>query len=294
MSHYNLCIKDLYLIFLTIIIFYLLYCNICSKKEGFAASDDIKAAIGEVYNADIEAIRNLSSIAKQLMTTQNLTIPGDLSITNNLYVKSSDPAHQVQIGTSQIKFKGDGKAHYALTNDSTDGKFKISNSSGNGELGKGFVNDCMTIDTTGNTTIAGALQITTGNITGNIVTTGNIVANGTICAKKPLFYQKITVTANKAYIITHNLGLPIQLYTIKILASNGTDPEGNAKACPGGCTTRWDITGQLVNYSYNQGYSIQDLDNNCFQLWISNFAMTVSYIGNTYAARGADYEIYLI
>ena len=80
MSHYNLCIKDLYLIFLTIIIFYLLYCNICSKKEGFAASDDIKAAIGEVYNADIEAIRNLSSIAKQLMTTQNLTIPSDLTV----------------------------------------------------------------------------------------------------------------------------------------------------------------------------------------------------------------------
>ena len=180
---YSLCIKDIYLFFLTIIIFYLLYCNICSKKEGFDTTADVKTAINQVYNADIEAIRNLSSIASQLITG-GLTVPGDLNITNNLYVKSSDPGHQVQIGTSQIKFRGDGKAHYALTNDSTDGKFKISNSGGNGEIGKGFVNDCMTIDTTGNTTIAGTLTSGTiinennANIKGDISIGGHATIAG--------------------------------------------------------------------------------------------------------------------
>jgi len=79
----NLCIKDLYLIFLTIIVFYLLYCNVCSKtKEGFDATSDIKTAINQVYNADVEAIRNLSSIATSLLAG-GLTIPGKLNLPNN-------------------------------------------------------------------------------------------------------------------------------------------------------------------------------------------------------------------
>jgi hypothetical protein len=231
----NLCIKDLYLLFLTIIIFYLLYCNICSKtKEGFDATSDMKAVINQVYNADIEAIRNLSSIATQLQAG-GITVPGSLiasdvlgvsnnrpeggqisirnpkksgkgqtnnwaiwnmtgaygdklsfwryngdgenagpaldiydngntTITNNLYVKSSDPGHQVQIGASQIKFRGDGKCHYGLTNDAADGRFKISNLSNTGDLGSGWINDCMIVDSVGNTNINGDLVVKGRNI----------------------------------------------------------------------------------------------------------------------------------
>ena len=48
-----------------------------TKKEGFDATSDVKAVIGQVYNADIEAIRNLSSIASQLQAG-GLTVPGNL------------------------------------------------------------------------------------------------------------------------------------------------------------------------------------------------------------------------
>jgi hypothetical protein len=72
----NICSKDIYLIFLTIVIIYLLYKDF-NKKEGFDATSDMKAVIGQVYNADIEAIRNLSSIAAKLQAG-GLTVPGNL------------------------------------------------------------------------------------------------------------------------------------------------------------------------------------------------------------------------
>jgi hypothetical protein len=81
---YSFCKSDVYFIILLglfLILFYKIY-KLENIKEGFAASDDIKAAIGEVYNADIEAIRNLSSIAKKLQV-DGLTIPGKLNLPNN-------------------------------------------------------------------------------------------------------------------------------------------------------------------------------------------------------------------
>jgi len=155
----SICSKDIYLIFLSLIIIYLLYKDF-NKKEGFDATSDMKAVIGQVYNADIEAIRNLSSIATQLTTNNTLTMPGALNITNELSVKTGDPGKQVKIGSSQIKFRGDGIVHYGLTNDK-DGKFKISNLSGSADIGSGFVNDCITTDSIGNTTINGNLNMQT-------------------------------------------------------------------------------------------------------------------------------------
>jgi hypothetical protein len=48
-----------------------------NKNEGFQSTTT-------GYQADIEAIRNLSSIATQLTTNNNLTMPGILNITNSL------------------------------------------------------------------------------------------------------------------------------------------------------------------------------------------------------------------
>ncbi len=71
---FELDVQNIALIIFGIIIIYLLYKT--RNVEGFTVSDDIKAAINEVYMADIDAIRNLSSIANE-MTTNNdtLTIP---------------------------------------------------------------------------------------------------------------------------------------------------------------------------------------------------------------------------
>ena len=110
----NICIKDLYLSFFTIIIFYLIYCSVCNKnKEGFDATSDMKAVINQVYNADIEAIRNLSSIATQL-TTGGLTIPGTLNvrgdtiidgnvtISTNILNKKENRARYIRIGNKEV------------------------------------------------------------------------------------------------------------------------------------------------------------------------------------------------
>jgi len=140
--------SDLYFIITIIMFFYLIYIY---KRENFQSTTT-------GYQADIEAIRNLSSIATQLTTNNTLTMPGALNITNELSVKTGDPGKQVKIGSSQIKFRGDGIVHYGLTNDK-DGKFKISNLSGTGDIGSGWVNDCLTLDPTGNTTINGNATI---------------------------------------------------------------------------------------------------------------------------------------
>ncbi len=70
----DLDVQNIALIIFGIIIIYLLYKT--RNVEGFAVTDDVRAAINEVYMADIGAIRNLSSIAKE-MTTNNdtLTLP---------------------------------------------------------------------------------------------------------------------------------------------------------------------------------------------------------------------------
>ena len=102
----SICKYDVYFIIVIILIIYLFY-KINKKsdiKENFAVANkaiktsggstttktsdgttDIKTAIKEIYLADVEAIRNLSSIATKLQAG-GLTIPGNLSITGNLNV----------------------------------------------------------------------------------------------------------------------------------------------------------------------------------------------------------------
>ncbi len=70
-----------------ILIGYLFY-NQGQMKESMAdVSPDIKDAIKQIYNADVEAIRNLSNVATQLQAG-GLVIPGDLTIKGKLNVNS--------------------------------------------------------------------------------------------------------------------------------------------------------------------------------------------------------------
>ena len=152
----TLCVKDLYLIFLTIIIFYLLYCNVCNKEKFDITTADtpaIKTLINEVYRADIEAIRNLSSIATKLTLSGSLTIPGntqhdgDLTVQKMLCIgKSSDNGRNTY-------FQYPDGQNYIRGNTFQDGNFQI----------------------TGTNTIKGNTQHD-----GNSTITGNLVVNGTI------------------------------------------------------------------------------------------------------------------
>jgi len=68
---------------LSIIVLFLLYKEL-TRKEAFGTTNDITNAVSQVYTADIEALRNLSGIAKSLMEGNNFTFPGILTVTNNI------------------------------------------------------------------------------------------------------------------------------------------------------------------------------------------------------------------
>jgi microcystin-dependent protein len=80
---------------LFVIIIYLIFCN--KTKENFAVSDEVKAAINEVYQADIDAMRNLANISKSIMNNNDLlNIPanevnmlGNINVNNNANIKGN-------------------------------------------------------------------------------------------------------------------------------------------------------------------------------------------------------------
>jgi hypothetical protein len=78
----NICKSDIYFIILLFIIVYLNF--FYKESENFQNIDDIKKTISTVYQADIEAIRNLSDIATQLTKDTS-------QITNKLFTNGLDP-----------------------------------------------------------------------------------------------------------------------------------------------------------------------------------------------------------
>ena len=83
----NICRNDIYFLIIFIILIYLLYKDFY-KNEKFDSVSDTKALINQVYNADIEAIRNLSSIASKLIKEGGLVVPGKLQVTDTLTAKA--------------------------------------------------------------------------------------------------------------------------------------------------------------------------------------------------------------
>ena len=79
-------------ILLIIFIIYLiiLHCKMWSflnqnkNIEKFAVTDDIKTAVKEIYNTDMDAIRTLSDFAKKIQDGNNLNIPGNLTVSGNI------------------------------------------------------------------------------------------------------------------------------------------------------------------------------------------------------------------
>ena len=83
--------------------------NKTNTKEHMAVTDDIKAAIKELYTVDVSAIQNLSSIATKLQEG-GLTIAGDLKITGAtivggaLKVKDRDILAELDALNNKTKF----------------------------------------------------------------------------------------------------------------------------------------------------------------------------------------------
>ena len=74
-------INNLVLIILSIIVFYLLL----TKQENMS-NTDIKKIVNDLYQADIQSIRNLSKLANDLTNTGKLVVPGGLEIKGNLKI----------------------------------------------------------------------------------------------------------------------------------------------------------------------------------------------------------------
>lgn len=104
----NICKYDIYFICILLLIAYLYFNPI--KSEGFQTTTG--------YQADIEAIRNLSSIAAQLTSNNTLTMPGSLNITNNLSVTGKITGDNIKIGDWTIKQNKNG--HLMFVKDGSD------------------------------------------------------------------------------------------------------------------------------------------------------------------------------
>jgi len=72
-------------ILLIIIIIYLIFSHCKNKnKENFAVTDDIRLAVKEIYNTDMQAVRDLATMANKLNNTTGVEIPGNLTVTGTI------------------------------------------------------------------------------------------------------------------------------------------------------------------------------------------------------------------
>jgi hypothetical protein len=95
----NICIKDIYLIILSLIVLYLFYSRIYEEKFQNTSTG---------YQADVEAIRNLSSIATKLMSG-GLSIPGNLLLSSGTIIDlgSNDTTREPNAGKIGYNVFGD-------------------------------------------------------------------------------------------------------------------------------------------------------------------------------------------
>ena len=99
-------------ILLIIIIIYLIFLH-CKKNkniEKFAVTDDIRSAVKEIYNTDMEAVRQLDKMAKDL-TTGALRVPGNLIVDGTITVSGNIIGNHIYTKTLDIKGKY-GTTHF--------------------------------------------------------------------------------------------------------------------------------------------------------------------------------------
>ena len=81
-----------------LVVLYQLRKRTSKEAEHFtdAEKSEIRDAVKEVYDVDVAAIKNLSDIAAKLYTTNNLTVPASLGVTNEVLMKNKKPVRWEQ------------------------------------------------------------------------------------------------------------------------------------------------------------------------------------------------------
>ena len=168
--------KNIHIVFLFVIAAFIGY-YMCKKEnrdsfEGFAAIDDARQAVREIYNADIDAIRNLSTVATKLQAG-GLTHPGTLTANAGGYhipliVQSNQDSH------IQLTTQNNGNKNVYLIN--RDGHFRVHHHG---------IGDKLEVNRDGNTIIHGNTIINgTSSTTGNVNTNGKILESGSALVPK--------------------------------------------------------------------------------------------------------------
>ena len=162
------------IIFYTILLIIVIYI-LASTIENFQTTppagptDQITTAVRQLYLADVESIRNLSTAATNLQKEGGLVTPGNISIKGKLSIGSTADIknslvdllveNQTAPAIITLKTKLDDN-NITLTN--TEGSFKISNKTGV---------DLFNINKDGNV-------MKNGLMTASLTTTGDIIAKG--------------------------------------------------------------------------------------------------------------------
>ena len=166
-------IKDITYIFLFIILFCL-----CMKKnniEKFTAQeltlDSFRKIMTDTYKVDIDAIRNLSTVADKLQSG-GLTIPGDLKVTGKLTVEKDASLKKnltVDYDTAVMR-------NLYVKDYTSSKRLDVRNSES--VAGRGWTH--FNHDNTGNNYIRGNLTQDQGDntVNGNITSSGNVHATG--------------------------------------------------------------------------------------------------------------------
>ena len=113
----NVCKYDIYFIITLCFIIYLYFNQ--NKNEGFQSTTG--------YQADVEAIRNLSNIATQLTTSNTLTMPGLLNVSDTISVnKNRNEGGRISIRNSLKDGKKDQTNDWTIWNMTGDYGNKLS------------------------------------------------------------------------------------------------------------------------------------------------------------------------
>ena len=156
-------------ILLIIIIIYLviLHCRKSKNIEKFAVTDDIRGAVKEIYNTDMEAVRQLAEMAAKLNTPNGLTIDGNLTVTgtitgtktitgnisgNAATATSATSATSAGSASSATSASTAGSASYVNNGIHDSGGWRLYNSSG--KIGIGTTSPDAPLHVSGSTTLS--------------------------------------------------------------------------------------------------------------------------------------------
>lgn len=210
----NICNFDLIILIILMFIvnfFYDIIKKYFNVKEGFDLLSDAKTAVNQLYNADIEAIRNLSSIAAKLQTN-GLTVPGNL-IADKLWVKGGNDAPAGWM----THFPFNDGINYIRGNTNQDGQLTVN--------GNSIVNGNLTV--TGDINITGKIKI--GNIeinTNDLIFNNKNIPQVTINSGGISFKNNTNDPNGVSSVIGNNNG---QLYIYRFEnRPNDKSPDGSA------------------------------------------------------------------